>query len=232
MYHVYAFSTPNSVKVLIALEELRADYELHPVNVRNGEQKSDWFLSLNANGKVPVLANADRSFALSESAAILVHLAEQHGRLLPREPEARARVFEQLFVHASGLSPSFGQAGYFLRYAPESIAHAIERFSTEAKRQLQLLDNVLSNRAFAAGSDFSIADIAHFGWIWRRGFPGLELRETPNVARRYQDVLQRPSVARAIEIEAIRSPILVLKGCAPHTASIVNLTAEASKCPI
>ena len=204
MYHVYAFSTPNSVKVPIALEELGVEYELHAVNVRKGEQKSDGFLSLNPNGKVPVLTDAARTFVLSESAAILVYLAERHGQLLPQDPAARARVFEQLFVHASGLSPAFGQAGYFLKFAPDPIPHAIERFSTEARRQLKLLDNVLASRRFAAGDDFSVADIAHFGWIWRRAFPGLDLDQTPNVSRWYESVLARPAVGRAIErVEAL-----------------------------
>ncbi|WP_028221079.1 glutathione S-transferase family protein [Paraburkholderia oxyphila] len=197
MYHVHAFSTPNSIKALIALEELSVNYELHPVNVRKGEQQSEAYLALNPNGKVPVLV--DDHFVLTESAAILVYLAEQHGRLLPQEPPARARVFEQLFIHASGLSPAFGQAGYFLKTAKEGNAHAIERFTTEAKRQLKLLDGVLASHRFVAGDAYSIADIAHFGWIWRRSYPELDLAGLRNVARWYEDVLARPAVARAIK---------------------------------
>ena len=89
MIDVYAFATPNSVKVPIALEELGLDYALHPVNVRKGEQKADAFVALNANGKVPVLV--DDGFVLTESAAILVHLAETTGRLIPSDPQGRAR---------------------------------------------------------------------------------------------------------------------------------------------
>jgi len=95
MYHVRAFATPNSVKVPIALEELGIDYVLHAVDVRRGEQKREGFLALNANGKVPVLTIEDRSLKLAESAAILVYLAETHGKLLSREPLQRARTFEQ-----------------------------------------------------------------------------------------------------------------------------------------
>lgn len=199
MYHVYAFSTPNSVKIPIALEELGIDYTLHAVNVRKGEQKSEAFLALNANGKVPVLTNDDRDFTLTESAAILVYLAEKHDKLLSHEPVLRARTFEQLFVHASGLSPAFGQAGYFQKFAPEVLLHAIERFSSEASRQLKLLDSVLSERPFVAGDEYSIADIAHFGWIWRRAFPNLTLDDTPHVQRWYSMMLGRPAVGRAIE---------------------------------
>lgn len=204
MYHLYAFATPNSIKAVIALEEMGVDYALHPVNVRKGEQKTPAFLSLNANGKVPVLTDADDKFILTESAAILVYLAERHDQLLSHDEVARARTFEQLFVHASGLSPAFGQAGYFLKGAPEVIQHAIERFSGEAKRQLHLLDAVLAERPFVAGDEFSIADIAHFGWIWRRGFPDVNLDATPHVQRWYDTVLQRPAVLRAIEkVEAL-----------------------------
>lgn len=205
MYHVFAFATPNSVKVPIALEELGLDYELHAVNVKKGEQKRDDFLALNPNGKVPVLTDTQRTFVLTESAAILVHLAELYGKLLPTEPLARARTFEQLFVHASGLSPAFGQAGYFRKMAPAgSSAHAIERFGNEAQRQLGLLDRALAQQEFVAGEDYSIADIAHFGWIWRRAFPELELTETPNVARWYENISQRPAVTSAIaRVEAL-----------------------------
>ncbi|WP_251031604.1 glutathione S-transferase family protein [Paraburkholderia strydomiana] len=110
--------------------------QLHAVNVRKGEQKSDAFLALNANGKLPVLTTDERDFTLTESAAILVYLAKKHGKLLSQDPVRRARTFEQLFVHVSGLSPAFGQAGYFLKFAPEVMPHAIERFSGEANREL------------------------------------------------------------------------------------------------
>lgn len=199
MYHVYAFATPNSVKVPIALEELGIDYTLHAVNVRKGEQKSDAFLALNANGKVPVLTTGGCDFTLTESAAILVYLAEKHGSLLSQDPVCRARTFEQLFVHASGLSPAFGQAGYFLKFAPAVMPHAIERFSAEANRQLKLLDAILAGQAFVAGDEYSIADIAHFGWIWRRTFADLTLDDTPCLQRWYDAMFARPAVARAIE---------------------------------
>jgi GST-like protein len=188
MYHVHAFATPNSVKVPIALEELGIDYTLHAVNVRKGEQKTDAFLALNANGKVPVLTTDDRDFTLTESAAILVYLAEKHGKLLSQDPVRRARTFEQLF----------GQAGYFLKFAPQPLPHAIERFSGEANRQLRLLDAILAVQPFVAGDEYSIADIAHFGWIWRRAFPDLTLDETPHVQRWYDAMLARPAVTKAI----------------------------------
>lgn len=196
MIEVHAFATPNSVKVLIALEEIGLPYALNPVNVRKGEQKTESFLALNPNGKVPVLV--DDSFVLTESAAILVYLAEKTGKLLPQDSVSRARVFEQLFFHASGLSPAFGNAGFFKRSSPEPQPIAEARFTTEAERLLGLLDVKLASQPFVAGKEFTIADIAHFGWMWRIQFPGLTLEGRPNLSRWYQAVAARPAVQQVI----------------------------------
>ncbi|WP_147092076.1 glutathione S-transferase family protein [Swaminathania salitolerans] len=207
MYELYAFATPNSVKVTIALEELGLPYTLHGINIRQGEQGGASFIALNPNGKVPVLIDRDaggEKLLLTESAAILVHLAEKTGRLLPTDAPARARVFEQLFFHASALSPAFGQAGFFRRFASETLPLAIERFDNEARRVLGVLDGVLAHRDFVAGNAFSIADIAHFGWLWRRSFPGIALDRTPHVARWYEQIAARPGVQRGIDrVEAL-----------------------------
>ena len=202
MIDIYAFATPNSIKVPIALEELELDYVLHPVNVRQGEQKKAEFIALNPNGKVPVLVDstvASDRLVLTESAAILIYLAEKTGKLLPASGAARARVFEQLFFHASALGPAFGQAGFFQRQAAEPQPLAMQRFSTEAARTVKVLDGVLARHAFVAGEEFSIADIAHFGWFWRREFAGVSLEDTPDVARWFDAVASRPAVQRAIE---------------------------------
>ncbi|GAB0113913.1 glutathione S-transferase family protein [Acidisoma sp. C75] len=196
MLEVYAFATPNSIKVPIALEELGLDYALHGVNIRKGEQKAPSFVALNPNAKLPVLVDGD--LVLTESAAILVYLAEKTGRLLPAAGEARARVFEQLFFHASGLSPAFGQSGFFQRFAAEPQPIAIERFLTEAKRTVGLLDGRLATHRFMAGNDLTIADIAHFGWLWRRDFAGVGLDEAPHLARWYAEMEARPAVQRAV----------------------------------
>ncbi|HLZ64680.1 MAG TPA: glutathione S-transferase N-terminal domain-containing protein [Aliidongia sp.] len=203
MLEVYAFATPNSVRVPIALEELGLDYALRPVNVRKGEQKDAAFRALNANGKVPVLVDPagpdGRRFVLTESAAILVYLAEKTGRLLPAAGEERARAFEQVFFHVTGIGPAFGQAGYFQKQAPEQIPLALDRFNTEAARVMTVLDGVLAQRPYAAGANFTIADIAHFGWLWRREFAGVDLAASPNVRRWYETVAARPAVVRALE---------------------------------
>ncbi len=203
MLEVYAFSTPNSVRVPVALEEMGLEYELKPVNVRKGEQKDPTYRALNPNGKVPVLIDPSgpdgKRFVLTESSAILVYLAEKTGKLLPSKGEARARVFEQIFFHVTGIGPAFGQAGHFQKQAPEQIPHALTRFNTEAARVMSVFDGILRSSKFAAGDDFTIADIAHFGWIWRREFAGIELAGYPNVQRWYDSVANRSAVGKAVD---------------------------------
>lgn len=202
MIDLYAFSTPNSIKVLIMLEELGLNYQLHSVNIRQGQQKLPDFLQLNSNGKVPVIVDHDTGtppLLLTESAAILLYLAEKTGLLLPKDPLLRAKVYEQLFLHASGLSPAFGQSGYFLRLAPAPIEHAIQRFSGEAHRLVGLLDHDLTGKEFMLGPELSIADIAHFGWFWRSEFAGISMKDFPNLELWYRGLSERPAVIRAIE---------------------------------
>ncbi len=201
MIEVYGYATPNSVKVVIALEEMGLDYTLHAVNLKQGMQKSEQFRALNPNAKVPVLVDARpdaEALVLTESAAILMFLAERQQQLLPASGLERARVMEQLFFHASAVSPSFGQGGYFSQLAEEPQPLAHQRFFSEAERVSALLDEQLAERRFMAGDDYSIADIAHFGWYWRRAFPGIALDAYPNLSRWYASVDQRPAVQRAI----------------------------------
>ena len=202
MYKVYAFATPNSVRVPIALEEMGLPYELNPINVRKGEQKEPDYLAINPNGKVPVLVDTEGSggqpLTLSESGAILIYLAEKTGKLLPREGAERARVFEQMFFHLTGIGPALGQVGFFKRQASEQVPIAINRFQTESERVFTVLDGVLAKRIFVAGNAFSIADIVHFGWLWRREFAGIDFDNWPNIARWYEMIEARPSVPAGI----------------------------------
>lgn len=202
MIDVYAFSTPNSVKVPIALEEMGLDYTLHSVNIRSGGQKDPAFLALNPNAKVPVIVDHDAEggpLALSESAAILIYLAEKTGKLLPSKGAARARVFEQLFFHGTGMGPAFGNAGFFQKFAPEPIPLAIDRFLGEANRVMGVLDALLAKQRYVAGDGLSIADIVNFGWLWRREFVGVNFDNTPNLARWYAELDARPGFQTAIK---------------------------------
>lgn len=201
MLQVYAFATPNSVKVPIALEEMGLNYQLVAVDLRKGEQRAEAFKAMSPFGKVPVLV--DRSVlgsadvVLSESAAILVYLAEKTGHLLPEDDVNRSRVFEQLFFHASGLSPAFLQA-FFVSLQSEPDPNVRAKALAEVERVLALLDAQLGHHRFVAGDGYSIADIAHFGWIWRHQAIGASLDKFPSLTRWYDEVFQRPAVATAI----------------------------------
>jgi GST-like protein len=202
MIEVHAYATPNSLKVPIALEEMGLDYQLVPVNLRQGAQKADTFKAMNPNGKVPVLI--DRSVAegagivLSESAAILVYLAEKTGQLLPKDPAQRGKAFEQLFFHASGVSPAYLQAFLVaIQSSPQPEAKA--KALAEVDRVLGVLDQALASHQYVAGDTYSIADIVHFGWIWRSQAVGASLDKFPSVTRWYSEILARPAVATAIE---------------------------------
>lgn len=197
MIQVHLFATPNSIKVPLALEEAGLPYELVRVNVRAGEQRDPAFVGLNPNAKVPVLvdpAGPDGELVLTESAAILVYIAEKTGKMLPASGTARARVFEQLLFHASALSPNFGNAGW-ARGAENEGAQA--RFTPEANRLTDLLEAKLATQRFVAGDDFSIADIAHWGWFWRRGFAGIDFENRPNLQRWYDELAARPAFVAA-----------------------------------
>ncbi len=196
MLTVYAFSTPNSVKIPIALEELGLAYHLHRVDIRKGEQKSADFLALNPNGKVPLLVDGDLKIA--ESGAILMHLAERTGRLLSTEPAKRAKTIEWLFVQLSGTGPAFGQSGYWQKLAPNRNEPAIARYQAEANRLADLIDTHLGANEWFAGDEMTIADIAHFGWFWRREFAGVTFDARANLARWYSSMERRPAVQRGI----------------------------------
>jgi GSH-dependent disulfide-bond oxidoreductase len=202
MIDLYAFATPNSIKVPILLEELGAEYHFHPINIRAGEQKTPVHLSRNPNGKVPVIVDRDgpagQPITVVESAAILLYLAEKFGRFIPADPVARIRCFEWLMFQAAGLGPMFGQSGYFLKLAPEPVPAAIERFHTEAKRNMRVLDGRLAEVEWLAGDEYSIADIATYGWIWRRAFAEVDFSEAANVERWFDAMSRRPAVSRVL----------------------------------
>ncbi len=207
MIDLYAWSTPNSIKVPILLEELGVAYTVKPINVRQGMQKTPEFLKLNPNGKVSIIVDhegpAGEPITVVESGAILIYLAEKYGRFIPTDGVGRVRCLEWLFFQVAGLGPMFGQSGYFLKSAPEQVPFAIDRYNGEANRHLKIVDERLAEVPWLAGNEYSIADIAHFGWIWRREFAGVDFAHTPNVERWFRDVESRPAVQRAISALAI-----------------------------
>ena len=169
---LYSLATPNGVKVTVLLEELlelgiaEAEYDAYLINIGEGEQFGSGFVAINPNSKIPALADHSTSppTRVFESAAIMVYLAEKFGAFLPTEPGARAECFSWLFWQMGSAPYLGGGFGHFYAYAPEKIEYPINRYTMEVKRQLDVLERNLAQRQFLCGDDYTIADMANYGW--------------------------------------------------------------------
>ncbi|GAA3989791.1 glutathione S-transferase N-terminal domain-containing protein [Comamonas faecalis] len=199
MLTLYTAATPNGHKVSIALEELGLPYELHVLDLSAGEQKRPDFLAINPNGRIPAIVDHDADdFAVFESGAILVYLAEKTGRLMPHDTKGRSRVLQWLMFQMGGIGPMMGQANVFYRYFPEKIQPAIDRYQAEGRRLFEVLDDHLAHHEWLAG-DYSIADIANWAWVRTHRWSGISIDGLPHL-RRWRDAIRaRPAVQRGIE---------------------------------
>lgn len=199
---LYTWGTPNGLKPILMLEELGIPYDLVKVNIGQGEQKTAEFLARNSNGRIPVLETTiDGSrVAIPESAAILVHLAETHGRFLPSSGVTRARALQWSFFQMGAVGPMFGQAGHFLR-ASEKIPYAIDRYVDETKRIFGVLDQRLADSSHLAGDEYTIADMLTLFWTRTPDYFGLSLDEWPSVKRWVRALEERPAVQRTLAIK-------------------------------
>jgi GST-like protein len=205
MIHLYTWATPNGKKASIMLEEVALPYEVHPVDLREGDQLKPEYLAINPNNKIPAIIDTDgpggKPFTLFESGAILMYLAEKSGKLWPADLRRRYTVIQWLMFQMGGVGPMFGQANYFYRLE-EKVPYAIERFRKEAVRLYNVLDKELGQRGFLAG-EYSIADIATYPWVWRHEMHHVKLEDFPNVKRWYDTISQRPAVQRGMEIPKV-----------------------------
>ena len=208
---LYTAATPNGWKISIALEELGLPYEVRAIDFAAQEQKADWYVKLNPNGRIPTLD--DDGFIMFESGAILIYLAEKTGKFLPRDVHGRSRVLQWLMFQMSGIGPMMGQANVFFRYFPEKIPPVIERYQREVMRLFGVLDRQLASHEYIAGK-YSIADMALWPWVSGYEWSGVSVAEFPSLERWLALVGARPAVQagrdvpirrdRAAEIEAAR----------------------------
>lgn len=205
---LYSWATPNGHKVHILLEELGLPYEVHAIDIGRGDQFDPEFLKISPNNKMPAIVDPEgpdgQPLSLFESGAILLYLAEKHGRFLPQDPRGRYGCIQWLMWQMGGLGPMLGQAHHFLQYAPEEIPYARKRYANEAKRLYGVLDRRLGESPYLAGEDYSIADIA--AWPWTRGpeRQGVERADYPNFVRWFDAIAARPAVQRGVEVLADR----------------------------
>ncbi|MEM9463694.1 MAG: glutathione S-transferase N-terminal domain-containing protein [Myxococcota bacterium] len=196
MIDLYTAATPNGWKASIVLEELSLPYTVHRLSLSDGDQKKPEFLAINPNGRIPAIVDREADdFAVFESGAILVYLAEKAGALLPADPQGRSRVMQWVMFQMGGVGPMMGQANVFSRYAPETIPYAIERYRRECRRLFEVLDGQLGREEFLAG-EYSIADIANWSWVSTYEWSGVSIEGLPHLARWLEVVGRRPAVER------------------------------------
>ena len=200
MIDLYTAPTPNGWKASIMLEELALPYSVKALNLGNLDQKQASFLAINPNGRIPAIVDRENGdFAVFESGAILLYLAEKTGRLLPTDPRGRSIVLQWLMFQMAGVGPMQGQANVFTRYAPEQIPFAIERYQKEVRRLYEVLDARLSGVEYLAG-EYSVADIATWPWVRLAGWAGVEAGDLEHLQRWFEVVGRRPAVDKGKDV--------------------------------
>jgi GST-like protein len=210
---LYSLPTPNGVKVSIMLEEIGLAYEPHAINIMVNETWTPEFLSLNPNGKIPAIIDPDgpggKPFGLFESGAILLYLADKTGKLLPTDPALHYETLAWVFFQMASVGPMFGQLGFFHKFAGREYEdkRPLERYRTESKRLLGVIETQLAGRDWIMGDDYTIADISLLGWV--RNLVGfyearelVEFDSLKHVPGWLDRGVARPAVQRGLAIPA------------------------------
>jgi GSH-dependent disulfide-bond oxidoreductase len=205
MLDLYYWTTPNGHKITLFLEEAALPYRLIPVNISVGDQFKPEFLRIAPNNRIPALVDHDpvdggAPISLFESGAILLYLAEKTGHFIAHDVRGRVEVLQWLFWQMAGLGPMAGQNHHFVQYAPEKIPYAMTRYINETNRLYGVLNNRLQNRAFVAGDDYTIADMAIYPWIVPHLRQLQNLNDFPHVKRWLEKIAARPATQRAYEV--------------------------------
>ena len=201
MIDLYTAATPNGHKASVTLEELGLPYAVHPIDLSAGEQKQDWFLNINPNGRIPAIV--DRSadgFAVFESGAIMVYLAEKTGQLLPTDARGRSVTLQWLMFQMGGVGPMMGQANVFYRYWQEKLPPVIARYQNESRRLFEVLDARLAESRWLAGDAYTIADIANWAWARTHEWSGVPVDGLDHLQRWLAEIGARPAVLRGIAV--------------------------------
>ena len=200
MIDLYTSSTPNGHKASVTLEELELPYEVHAINLGEGDQRTESFLAMNPNGRIPVIVDREADdFVVFETGAIMVYLAEKTGRLLPADVKGRSVVMQWLMFQMGGVGPMMGQANVFHRYFPEKIQPAIDRYQKETRRLFEVLDRGLDGKDYLAG-DYSIADIANWCWVRTHKWSGVEVDGLGNLQAWMDRLAARPACQKGTKI--------------------------------
>ena len=221
-FQLYSLATPNGVKVTVMLEELlalgfgAAEYDAWLIRIQRGDQFGSGFVEVNPNSKIPALMDysGSKPVRVFESGSILMYLAEKFGALLPTESAARAECLSWLFWQMGSAPYLGGGFGHFYAYAPTKMEYPINRFSMEAKRELDVLNRRLAESPYLGGDEYTIADIAT--WPWYGGLvlgqlyeaaEFLQVQEYTHVVRWAEDIAKRPAVIRGRMVNRVMGPL-------------------------
>lgn len=200
MIDLYTAATPNGFKASITLEELGLPYEVHVLDFTAQDQKKPGFLKINPNGRIPAIVDRDNdNFAVFESGAILMYLAEKTGKLMPSDVKGRSEVIQWLMFQMGGVGPMQGQANVFNRYFDEHLPSVIARYQNETRRLYTVLDSRLNGRDWLAG-EYSIADIANWSWVRSHEWAGVEIDDLPHLKSWHERMMARPACAKGVTI--------------------------------
>ncbi len=202
MIDLYYWTTPNGHKISLFLEEAGLPYNVHPINISQGEQFQPHFLKIAPNNRIPAIvdhtpADGGEPLSLFESGAILLYLAEKTGKFLPKDLRGRQTALQWLFWQMGGLGPMAGQNHHFSQFAPEKIPYAIKRYIDETARLYGVLNKQLAENEFVAGSEYSIADMAIYPWIVSHKWQSQNLEDFPHVLRWFNHIKDRPATVKA-----------------------------------
>jgi GSH-dependent disulfide-bond oxidoreductase len=202
MIDLYGLTSPNVVKIFIALEELALPYKFIPVDVWKSEQFTPEFTKLNPNRKIPVIVDHEgpggKPYTVFESGAILLYLADKTGKLAPKDKAAYFEMMQWLMVQLTTMGPMFGQRVHFRRFAPAGNDYSVSRYGTEVLRLYELFDQRLATRPYIGGEEYSIADVASFPWLRNHALMDIDVANRPNVKRYVDKISERPGVKAAL----------------------------------
>mmetsp|Transcript_10985 Transcript_10985/g.18617 ORF Transcript_10985/g.18617 Transcript_10985/m.18617 type:complete len:287 (-) Transcript_10985:103-963(-) len=234
---LYSLGTPNGIKVAILLEELNdlkgIEYDAWKINIFELDQFGSEFVQINPNSKIPAMLDTsfDPPLRVFESGSIMKYVAEKYdGAFVPKDPRAKVECFNWLFWQMAGAPYIGGGFGHFYRYAPVNIKYAIDRFSMEAKRQLDVLDQHLATQTYMCGDEVSIADFAIWPWIlcmkkYYEADVFLEMQSYQNLQRWYDLIAERPAVQRGLRVNGFGDDAIAER----HSADDFNKDSSNSK---
>lgn len=224
MIELYGMGSPNVVKIYVALEEMGLPYTVTPVDVFGGAQFKSDFTRLNPSAKVPVIVDPEgpggKPYTVFESGAILIYLADKTGTFLPRDGAARYDALQWMMVQMTGLGPMFGQFVHFMRFAPKGNDYALDRYRTQVRRVLDVLELRLGEMPWLGGPDYSIADMATFPWARAVGtlMGKAAEQDYPRLMAWVAAIAARPAVAKALAaVDDVRAKTTPFDKAAPDT---------------